>query len=136
MIKRTLIILKPDAVQRGLVGEIISRFEKKNLKIVKMVFGQASTENLEKHYSEHKGKNFYPKLLNFMRSGPSIFIILEGEDSVKVVKRLVGSTFDALPGSIRGDYAEGGERNIIHASDSVESAEQEINIFFGKEWAS
>ena len=127
---RTLVILKPDAVQRGLVGEIIQRFEKKGIKIVKILMMQPSQQLIEQHYQEHKDKPFYQRLVNHMVSGPSVFIILEGNNIIPLVRKMVGSTLSAEPGTIRGDFAEYGERNIIHASDSGTSAEREIKLFF------
>ncbi|MCS7122247.1 MAG: nucleoside-diphosphate kinase [Archaeoglobaceae archaeon] len=130
--ERTFVMLKPDAVQRGLIGEIISRFEKKGLKIIAMKMLKIERELAEKHYFEHRGKVFFDNLINYITSAPVVAMVLEGKNAVKVVRSIVGATnpSEALPGTIRGDYGMDIGRNVIHASDSKESAEREISIFF------
>ncbi|MGK4583313.1 nucleoside-diphosphate kinase [Kitasatospora sp. HPMI-4] len=133
MSQRTLVLLKPDAVKRGLAGEIISRIERKagwQLAAVELrTFDRAT---LELHYEEHVGRPFYEPLLEFMTSGPSIAMIVEGENVVPGIRALAGATdpLQAGPGTIRGDFATITRENLIHASDSPESAEREIKIFF------
>jgi len=129
--EQTLVILKPDCVRRGLIGEVISRFERKKLKIRKMDFRELPLGLVEQHYIEHKDKDFYSTLVRFMSQGCVVVMILEGFNAVAVVRRLLGATqYGAEPGSIRGDFAELGVENIAHASDSVVSAEREIQLFF------
>ncbi|MFI6847407.1 nucleoside-diphosphate kinase [Kitasatospora sp. NBC_00085] len=133
MSQRTLVLLKPDAVKRGLAGEIISRIERKagwQLTAVELrTFDRAT---LEQHYAEHVGRPFYEPLLEFMTSGPSIALIVEGEEVIPGIRMLAGATnpLEAGAGTIRGDYATITRENLIHASDSPESAEREIKIFF------
>lgn len=145
MIERTLVILKPDAVKRCFCGEIISRFERAGLKIVGMKMVWVSKEKSKKHYKEHVEKSFYPGLEKFITQGPVVAIILEGVEAVEVVRKLVGSTVpkEALPGTIRGDYAhlsiqhankkQKSIPNLIHASGNKEEAEYEINLWFKPE---
>ncbi|GAA0908420.1 nucleoside-diphosphate kinase [Streptomyces thermoalcalitolerans] len=133
MTQRTLVLLKPDAVRRGLIGEIIGRIERKaGWRITALELRTLDTETLEQHYSEHKGKPFYEPLVEFMSSGPAVAMIVEGERVVEGVRTLAGPTdpIAAPPGSIRGDYGVIVRENLIHASDSAESAEREIKIFF------
>jgi nucleoside-diphosphate kinase len=132
---RTFAMVKPDGVQRGLAGEIISRFEKKGMKIVALKLMMISNELAELHYSEHKGKGFFADLVSFITSGPVVAMVLEGENVVPLVRSMMGATnpADALPGTIRGDYAMSINTNIIHGSDSPESAQREISIFFTEE---
>ena len=132
MRERTLVLLKPDALHRRLAGEIISRFEKKGLKIVAMKMLWVSRELAEKHYEVHKGKPFYESLLDYITSGPIIAMVLEGESAIKVVRNLMGKTngVEAAPGTIRGDYSVSIQNNLVHGSDSPESAEREISLFF------
>ncbi len=132
MRERTLVLLKPDALHRRLAGEIISRFEKKGLKIVAMKMLWVSRELAEKHYEVHKGKPFYESLLDYITSGPIIAMVLEGESAIKVVRNLMGKTngVEATSGTIRGDYSLSIQNNLIHGSDSPESAEREISLFF------
>ena len=132
---RTFAMVKPDGVQKGLVGEIISRFEKKSLKIVALKIMKITPEIAEKHYGEHKGKPFFADLVNFITSGPVAAMVLEGENVIPTVRTMVGATNpqDAAPGTIRGDYALTVDENIIHGSDSPESAMREIGIFFKEE---
>ena len=132
---RTFAMVKPDGVEKGLVGEIISRFEKKGLKIVALKIMKITPELAEKHYSEHKGKPFFADLVNFITSGPVAATVLEGENVIPTVRTMMGATNpqDAAPGTIRGDFALTIDENIIHGSDSPESAMREIGIFFQKE---
>ncbi|MFE4515939.1 nucleoside-diphosphate kinase [Kitasatospora sp. NPDC056651] len=133
MSQRTLVLLKPDAVRRGLAGEIISRIERKaGWRFAAIELRTFDRATLEEHYAEHVGRPFYEPLLEFMTSGPSIALIVEGEEVVKGVRMLAGATnpLEAGAGTIRGDYATITRENLIHASDSVESAEREIKIFF------
>lgn len=130
--QRTLIIIKPDAFQRNLVGEIISRLEKKGLKIVGLKMIQLTDALLDEHYNHHKGKPFFENLKKFMKSSPCLAIVLEGLEVIKAVRLLCGPTCgrEADAGSIRGDFSMSSQHNIIHASDSEESAKKEINLFF------
>jgi nucleoside-diphosphate kinase len=132
--EKTLIIIKPDALQRSLFGEIMSRFEKKGFKIVGIKMIRLSEKLVSKHYSEHKGKPFLPRLKKFMKSAPVIVAVLEGMDVVNVVRMMVGPTDGkkADAGSIRGDYSISGHLTIIHASDSRTAAKKEISNLFGK----
>jgi nucleoside-diphosphate kinase len=131
-VERTLIIIKPGAVVRGLVGEVLSRFEKKGLKIVGLKMLKMSREKAEELYSVHKGKHFYGELINYITSAPVVVGVLESDDAVQIVRRVIGPTNpkEAPPGTIRGDFGITITQNIIHASDSKESAEREIKIFF------
>ena len=133
--ERTLILLKPDAVQRGLVGAIISRFETRGLKIVGMKLIQISQELAESHYVPHKGKDFYAPLLEFMTAGPTLAMVLAGNDAVRVTRSMMGSTFgpDAAAGTIRGDFGMSKRYNLVHGSDSVPTAVEEIERFFKPE---
>src|SRR3954469_7224739 len=131
---RTLVICKPDAVERGLVGEIVSRLERKALGIVAMESRHIDEGTAGRHYAEHEGKPFYGDLVAFITRSPSVLIVVEGpEDTFKVVRTLMGVTNprDAAPGTIRGDLAIEVTENLVHGSDSPESAEREIAIFFG-----
>ncbi len=128
-------MIKPDAVQRGLIGEIISRLERKGLKIVAMKMLNVSRELAERHYAEHREKPFFESLVDYITSAPVVAMVVEGKNAVKVVRTLVGATNpqEALPGTIRGDFGMDIGRNVIHASDSLESAEREISLFFKPE---
>ena len=136
--EKTLILIKPDGVRRGLVGEVISRIEKKGYSVTALRMLQADRSILEKHYAEHNGKPFYEPLLEFMSSGPIVAIIAEGNRVIEGFRSLAGATDPtvAAPGTIRGDLArdQGTKvvQNIVHGSDSPESAAREIEIFFGK----
>lgn len=130
---RTLVICKPDAVERGLVGEIIGRFERKGLRIVAADLRTLDGQTLARHYAEHEGKPFYDDLVRFMSRGPAVVLVLEGpDDTFKVVRAMMGSTNprDAAPGTIRGDLGIELTENLVHGSDSTESATREIAIFF------
>ncbi|WP_130797159.1 nucleoside-diphosphate kinase [Streptomyces otsuchiensis] len=133
MSQRTLVLLKPDAVRRGLVGEIIGRIEAKaGWSIAALELRTLEKATLETHYAEHEGKPFYPPLMEFMVSGPSVVLVVEGERVIEGMRTLSGPTdpIAAAPGSIRGDFGSIVRENLIHASDSEESAEREIKIFF------
>ncbi|RLG70428.1 MAG: nucleoside-diphosphate kinase [Candidatus Iainarchaeum archaeon] len=132
MLQKTLIILKPDAVKRGLIGKILARFEEKGIKIVAMKMVQLNKGILEKHYAEHKGKPFYEGLVSFMQSGPVVLAVLEGFNAIEVVRKMVGATNgrEAEPGTIRGDYSMSQQNNLIHASADTSVAEREIKLFF------
>ena len=130
---RTLIICKPDAVERGLVGEIIGRFERKGLKLAAAELRVLRVETLARHYEEHQGKAFYDDLVKFMSRGPVLVAVIEGvPDTWRVVRQMVGATdpLQASPGTVRGDLGSEFTENLIHGSDSAESAEREIGIFF------
>ena len=130
--ERTLVLVKPDGVQRQLVGEVISRFERKGLKLVGMKMIQMSRELAECHYAIHKGKSFYDELVRFITSGPVVAMVLEGRMAVKQTRNLMGSTRpeESTPGSIRGDLAVFTGQNLVHGSDSDENAQLEIANFF------
>jgi len=133
--ERTYIMIKPDAVQRGLIGEIVSRFENKGLQLVAMKLMLIPKATAEKHYGEHKGKKFFEPLISYITSGPVLAMVWQGEDAVSVCRNLMGKTNpkEAMPGTIRCDFGMQTGRNIIHGSDSPESAEREIAIFFKPE---
>jgi len=128
-------MVKPDGVQRGLVGEIISRFEKRGYKLVAMKFTQASKEHLEKHYADLAGRPFFNGLVQYMSSGPVVPMVWEGDDIVNTGRTMIGATnpLQSAPGTIRGDYCIQVGRNVIHGSDSTASAEKEINLWFKPE---
>ncbi|TMD40283.1 MAG: nucleoside-diphosphate kinase [Chloroflexi bacterium] len=130
--QRTLVLIKPDGVQRGLVGEIIRRLERRGLKLIAMKMMQVPREQASRHYAEHQGKAFYEGLLGFITSGPIVAMIWEGREAVTVVRSLMGSTdpLKAQPGTIRGDLALDLGMNLIHGSDSPARAESEIALFF------
>ena len=130
--QRTLILLKPDAVGRRLVGKILARFEEKGLWIVAMKHMTMTQELADKHYAEHVSKPFFKDLCQFMTSSPLVAMVLEGSEAIPLVRKLVGATkvLEAAPGTIRGDYALSTQQNLVHASDSPESAEREIKIWF------
>lgn len=132
MKERSLVIIKPDAVNRTIVGEIVHRFERKGLKIVGMKMVHLDEETLGEHYSHHVGKPFYKGLVKFMMNCPALLIVLEGNNAVDVVRKLAGETHGAkaMPGTIRGDYSLSQQCNAVHASDSVENAKNEIKRFF------
>lgn len=130
--ERTFVMIKPDGVQRGLVGEILSRFENKGFKIVAAKFGVLAESIVDKHYEEHLAKPFYPGMKAYITSGPVFRFVLEGENVVATVRKMNGATnpTEANPGTIRGDYALSIGKNVIHAADSPESAAREIGIHF------
>lgn len=131
--ERTLIIIKPDAVQRGLIGEIVARFERRGLRIVGMKLIQMDRDLATRHYAVHKGKPFYEPLLDYITSAPVVVMALEGSDAVKAARNTIGATnpADAGAGSIRGDFGLEVGRNLVHGSDSVENGEKEVALFFG-----
>ena len=133
MTDRTLVLLKPDALQRGLAGRIIARLEDRGLKIVGMKLMQLDEATAGRHYAEHLSKPFYPDLAAFMMSRPLVAMAVEGENAVEVVRRTMGATNpqEAAPGTVRGDWGGDIERNLIHGSDSPASATRELGIFFG-----
>ena len=130
---RTLILVKPDAFARGLTGEIISRFERKGLKLSALKLMTLDVATAERHYAEHVGKPFFGDLVAFITEGPLVAMILEGPNAVAAGRQLIGTTHGiyAAPGSIRGDFATGMRRNLVHGSDSDASAVREIEIYFG-----
>ena len=133
--EQTYLMSNPDGVQRGLVGEIMSRFEKKGLKLVAAKLMVIPKETAEKHYAEHKDKKFFPSLISYITSGPVFAMVWEGENAVQVCRNIMGKTNpqESAPGTIRGDYCMVTGVNIIHGSDSPESAAREIGIFFRPE---
>ena len=135
--ERTLVLVKPDGVQRGLVGEIIGRFERKGLKLVGLRLLTVDDALAERHYAVHAGKHFYAGLIEFITSGPVAALALEGPDAIATVRRMVGKTMpnEADPGTIRGDLGISGLRNLIHASDAVETASSELDLWFGAQAA-
>ncbi len=130
-----MVLIKPDGVRRRLIGEIISRFEKKGLKIKALKMLWLTREKAEEFYSVHKGKPFFESLIEFMTSGPIIAMVLEGDKAISAVRLMIGPTDgrEAPPGTIRGDYALSKSENVVHASDSPESAEREIRVIFSEE---
>lgn len=133
--QKTLVILKPSAIQRGIAGEIISRFEKKGLQIVGMKMVELSDEILENHYAHLKNKPFFSRIKNSMQTSPVILMVAKGVGAVEVVRKMAGVTNgrEALPGTIRGDYSVSVQENIVHASDSIENADIEIKRFFSED---
>ncbi len=133
--ERTLVLVKPDGVSRGLVGEVISRFERKGFKIKALKMLWMTREQAEEFYSVHKGKHFYEDLVEFITSGPIVAMILEGDSAIEVVRLMIGATDGrrASPGTIRGDYSLSIQNNIVHASDSRESYERELRVVFKPE---
>ena len=129
---RTFIAVKPDGVKRGLVGEIVKRFEQRGYKLIAMKMLHVTPEMAEKHYGEHKGKPFYPRLIDYIQSGPIVAMVWKGYDVIAGARQLMGSTkpVEAQVGTIRADFALVQEYNVVHGSDSEESAEREIAIYF------
>ncbi|MBI2027661.1 MAG: nucleoside-diphosphate kinase [Deltaproteobacteria bacterium] len=134
MMQRTFNIIKPDAVSRNLIGDIIKIFEGKDLKVLALTMKKLSKKEAEDFYQEHKGKPFYESLVTYMTSGPVVLMVLEGENAVERVRTIMGATnpANALPGTIRKLFAESIERNSVHGSDSVVSAKREVSFFFSK----
>jgi len=132
MIETTFVMVKPDGVQRRLVGEVIRRLEAKGLSLVGMKLTQLTRDLAETHYAEHAGKAFYEDLLDFVTSGPVVMLAVQGLDAIQRVRDLMGATTPdkALPGTIRGDFALSGQKNLVHGSDSPESAQRELALFF------
>ena len=133
--ERTFVMVKPDGFRRGLVGEILARFERKGFRIVGLKALRISQELAERHYAEHREKPFFPSLVGFITSGPVVAMVLEGPNAVAEVRKMMGATHpkDALPGTIRGDYATTIDENVIHGSASLEDAHREIALFFRPE---
>src|SRR5436305_4965109 len=130
--ERTLILVKPDAFERNLTGEIIARFVVKGLRLAELKLMTMTRELAEQHYAEHEGKPFFEELVSFIISGPLVAMVLEGEDAIRAARQVIGATnpLEASPGSIRGDYAISVGQNRVHGSDSPESASREIGLFF------
>ncbi|MBV8989779.1 MAG: nucleoside-diphosphate kinase [Solirubrobacterales bacterium] len=130
--ERTLILVKPDAFAMNMTGEIIARFERKGLRLEELRLMTMSRELAERHYAEHVGKPFYEELVQFITSGPLVAMVLAGEQAVQAARQVIGATnpLEASPGSIRGDYAISVGQNMVHGSDSVESAVREVSLFF------
>ena len=131
-IERTLILVKPDAFARGLSGEIIARFERKGLKIVAAKHMTVTEELAHQHYGEHEGKPFFGELVEFITSGPIMALVFEGEEAIRAARQVIGATnpLEAAPGSIRGEFGLEVQTNLVHGSDSAESAAREIGLFF------
>lgn len=130
--ERTFLMIKPDGVQRGLIGEIITRLERKGLTLIAAKFIWLTKQQAEAHYAEHVGKPFYPRLIDYITSGPVLAMVWQGDRAIELSRALIGKTdpAEAAPGTIRGDYGVHSNRNVIHGSDSVASAEREIAIYF------
>jgi len=133
--ERSLVLLKPDTVQRGLIGELITRLEEKGLKISAMKLMQVSEDLAKRHYEEHLEKDFFSDLFNFITSSPIVAMVVEGDQAVSVIRKMMGATnpFEADPGTIRGDYGLDLTKNLVHGSDSAESAKREIDLFFDED---
>jgi nucleoside-diphosphate kinase len=133
--ERSLVLIKPDAIQRGLAGEILSRLERKGLKILAMKMLQMDKALAQRHYAVHKGKTFFDGLVDFITSSPIIAIVFQGENAVELIRQIMGETdpAKAKPGTIRGDFGIDIGYNLIHGSDSLENASEEINLFFSEE---
>ncbi len=133
--EKTFLMVKPDGVQRQLIGEIVARFERKGLQLSGAKLMQISQDLAEQHYGEHKGKPFFDELVSFITSGPVFAMVWQGENAIEICRQMMGKTNpkEALPGTIRGDYGMFVGKNIIHGSDSPESAEREIGLFFKEE---
>ena len=131
-IERTYSMIKPDGVENGHIGEIVNRFERAGLKVERLELANVTEEQARQNYKEHEGKSFYDTLISYILSGPVVKMVISGENAVKKVRGLMGATnpLEANPGSIRGDFGLEIDRNVIHGSDSVESAEREIGVFF------
>jgi len=131
--ERTLIILKPDTIQRRLVGRVLERFENKGLSLAAMKLMKIPRDLAERHYAPHKGKPFYPGLIDYITSGPVVVLVLQGHRCIEIARTLMGKTFgyEAAPGTIRGDFGASRSYNLVHGSDSPESAATEIALYFG-----
>jgi nucleoside-diphosphate kinase len=131
-VERTLVLIKPDAVHRRLVGTILSRFEQKGLHMLALKLMRIREDLARRHYASHEGKPFYEPLIRFMTGGPTVALVLEGKGAIDIVRRMNGATFgpDAEPGTLRGDFAVSNRFNLVHASDSPDSAATEIDLFF------
>ena len=132
--EKTLVLVKPDGVQRGLSGEIISRFENRGLKLVGLKLMQVTEQLAKQHYNEHTERPFFPGLVNFITSGPIIAMAWEGDNAISIVRQTMGTTnpVEASPGTIRGDLAINIGRNVVHGSDGLESAKRELDLFFNQ----
>jgi len=132
MVERTLIIIKPDGLQRRLAGEIVGRFERKGFRIAAARLMRISSELAQKHYEIHRGKDFFDRAVKYISSAPVVVIVIEGEKAVESCRKMMGATFgyDALPGTIRGDFSSSQQHNLVHGSDSAESAQREISLYF------
>lgn len=132
MSERTLIVVKPDGVQRGLTGEILARFEKRGFKLVALKMLTVSHELAEEHYAEHKEKPFFPSLRDFITSSPVVAMVLEGQNAIPLSRQMIGATdpLQAAPGSIRAEYTMDKQANLIHGSDSPEAAQRELGLWF------
>jgi nucleoside-diphosphate kinase len=133
MLQRSLVLLKPDCVERRLIGTIISRFEAKGLNVVAMKMLRVTPELAKQHYAEHVSKPFYPSLEEFITSAPIVALAVEGLDVIRLIRDMLGATngLNALPGTIRGDFSSSRQMNLVHASDSPESASRELGLYFG-----
>ncbi|WAA10560.1 nucleoside-diphosphate kinase [Fervidibacillus albus] len=133
--EKTFLMVKPDGVQRNLIGEIVSRFERKGFQLVGAKLMHITPELAEKHYAEHKGKPFFNELISYITSGPVFAMVWQGENVIRAARKMMGATnpIDADPGTVRGDFALTVGKNIIHGSDSAESAKREISLFFQEE---
>ncbi|MEL9969372.1 MAG: nucleoside-diphosphate kinase [Metallosphaera sp.] len=133
-VQKTFVMIKPDGVKRRLVGEIVARIERKGLNIVSMKMVKIDRNTAEKLYEEHKGKSFFNELVSYITSGPVVCMVIEGDEAVKVMRTLIGSTDpkEASPGTIRGDLAMSKGENVIHASDAEEKAKKEMSLFFSQ----
>lgn len=131
-LERTFIMIKPDGIQRGIMGEIISKIEQKGFKIIQAKLFEAGRDLVEEHYKEHKNKGFFDEMIDYILSGPIMAMEVEGESSIKVMRLMIGDKDPkiASPGTIRGDYANAMNTNVIHGSDSVESAKRELELWF------
>ena len=131
-VQRTLVLIKPDAVRRGLVGAVLRRFEDRGLQLVAMEMRTIDADLSDQHYAEHVARDFYPPLRAFVTSGPLVALVLEGDEAIEVVRGINGATDGrkAAPGTVRGDYSLSNRENLVHGSDSPESAEREIKIWF------
>lgn len=134
-VEQSFVMLKPGTLQRRVIGEIISRFERKGLKLIALKLMHIDRELAKNHYAEHEGKDFYPKLMDYTVSGPVVAMVLEGDEAISMIRRLAGPTevSQSLPGTIRGDFCYHTRLNLVHASDSAASAEREIPLFFRPE---
>ena len=132
--EKTLVLFKPDAVQRGFIGRILSRFEEKGLQVVGLKMRNFPLETIQEHYSVHKERPFYANLVDFMTSGPVVAVCLQGKNAITVTRTLMGATnsAEAAPGTIRGDFGMSFSNNLVHGSDGPESAEKELALFFGE----
>ncbi|NMA54734.1 MAG: nucleoside-diphosphate kinase [Firmicutes bacterium] len=128
--EKTLVLVKPDAVERGLCGEILRRFERQGLRLAGLKLLHLTRKQAVEHYAEHRDRPFFPELLDHITSGPLVAAIITGKDAIARVRRLIGATAEAVPGTIRGDFATSVTANVVHGSDSPESAARELALFF------